>query len=92
MKEKESLAKRETDLHEQEKVTRGELDTTSESSNTVYAKCDEVVASVSVDKGSIRVGKMMEKANTAYIQEVLICFKHTYVISHLLIFTLELLQ
>ena len=29
MKEKESLAKREQDLHEQEKVTRGELDAAS---------------------------------------------------------------
>ena len=36
IKEKESLAKGEKDLHEEKKVTRGELDATSESLNTVY--------------------------------------------------------
>ena len=37
MKEKESLTKREQDLHEQEKVTRGELDDASELLNTAHA-------------------------------------------------------
>ena len=36
MKEKESFAKREQNLHEQENVTRGELDAASELLNTVY--------------------------------------------------------
>ena len=53
MKEKESLAKREQDLHEQEKVTRGELDAASELLNTTYEKSDEVLFFVSVDKSSI---------------------------------------
>ena len=50
---KEFLAKRKQYLHEQEKVTRGELDTASELLNTANAKSDEVLASASVDKGSI---------------------------------------
>ena len=37
MKEKESLAKREQDLHKQEKVARGELDDASKLLNTAYA-------------------------------------------------------
>ena len=58
-----SLAKKEHDLHKQEKVTRGEL------LNTAYAKTDEVLPSVLVDKGSIQVGKMMlEKGNIAYTE------------------------
>ena len=69
MKEKESLAKREQDLHEQDKVTSGELDAASELLNTTYEKTDEVLFFVSVDKSSIWVGKMMlEKANTAYVE------------------------
>ena len=61
MKEKESLGKREQNLHELEKVTRGELHAASQWS-------DEVLTYVSVDKGSICVGKMMEKANKAYAE------------------------
>ena len=45
MKEKESLTKREQHLYKQEKVTRGELDVTSELLNTAYAKSNEVLAS-----------------------------------------------
>ena len=48
-----SLAKMEHNLHKQEKVTRGEL------LNNAYAKTDEVLPSVLVDKSSIQVGKMM---------------------------------
>ena len=50
---KEFLVKRKQYLHEQEKVTRGELDAASELLNTANAKSDEVLASASVDKGSI---------------------------------------
>ena len=56
MKEKESFAKRGQNFHEQEKVTRGELDAASELLNTAYANSNEVLASVSIDKGSIRGG------------------------------------
>ena len=69
MNKKESLAKSEEDLYVQEKVAREELDAASELLKTANAKFDEVLASASVDKGSIRAGKMMlEKANTAHVE------------------------
>ena len=69
MNKKESLAKSEEDLYVQEKVAREELDAASELLKTANAKFDEVLASTSVDKGSIRAGKMMlEKANTAHAE------------------------
>ena len=69
MKKKESLAKSEEDLHAQEKIAREELDAASELLKTANAKFDEVLASASVEKSSIRTGKMMlEKANAAHAE------------------------